>query len=57
MGDSQIGGDRRHTDAVTDVHWHLPDDHTHCSLPAHTHLISYPPDAGDTMTVAHIGDH
>ena len=50
-------GDHGHTNDVTDVHWDLPDDHTHRSLPARTGLRSYPPDEGDTIILAHSRDH
>jgi len=56
-GEGHSGGDHGHTDDVTDVHWHLPDDHTHRSLPARTGLRSYPPDEGDTIILAHSRDH
>jgi len=51
-------GDHGHTDDdVTDVHWHLHDDHTHQSLPARTGSRSYPPHEGVTIIVAHSHDH
>jgi hypothetical protein len=56
-GEGHSGGDHGHTDDVTDVHWHLPDDHTHRSLPARTGSRSYPPDEGDTIILAHSRDH
>jgi len=56
-GEGHSGGDHGHTDDVTDVQWHLPDDHTHRSLPARTGSRSYPPDEGDTIIVAHSRDH
>jgi len=56
-GEGHSGGDHGHTDDVTDVHWHLPDDHTHQSLPARTGSRSYPPDEGDTIILAHSRDH
>jgi len=57
-GEGHRGGDHGHTDDVTDVHCHLPDDHTlRRSLPAHTGLRSYPPDEGDTIILEHSRDH
>jgi hypothetical protein len=56
-GEGHRGGDHGHTDDVTDVHWHLPDDHTHRSLPARTGSRSYPPDEGYTIILAHSRDH
>jgi len=52
-GEGHRGGDHGHTNHVTDVHCHLPDDHTlRRSLPARTGLRSYPPDEGDTIILA-----
>jgi len=56
-GEGHRGGDHGHTDDATDVHWHLPDNHTHRSLTACTGLISYPSDERDTLIVAHCHDH
>ena len=56
-GEGHRGGDHGHTEDVTDVHCHLPDDHTHRSLPARTGSRSYPPDEGDTIILAHSRDH
>jgi len=56
-GEGHRGGDHSHTDDVTDVHCHLPDDHMLCgSLPACTGSRSYPPDKGDTIILAHSCD-
>jgi len=56
-GKGHSGGDHGHTDDVTDVHCHVPDDHTRRSLPARTASRSYPPDEGDTIFLAHRRGH
>ena len=57
-GEGHSGGDHGHTDDVTDVHCHLPDDHTlRQSLPARTGSRPYPPEEEDTIILAHSRDH
>jgi len=56
-GEGHSGGDHGRTDDGTDVQWHLPDDHTHRSLPACSGSRSYPPGEGDTIILAHSRDH
>jgi len=56
-GEGHSSVDHGHTDDVTDVHWHLPDNHTHRSLPARTWLRSYPPYMGDSIIVPPSRNH
>ena len=56
-GEGHSGGDHGHTDDVTDVYCHLPDDHIlRRSLPARTGSRSFPPDEGDTIILARSRD-